>query len=143
MKKIENLLLLPVAVLFFWSLGVKKSTLDIHLHDTYYVLEGASTLRILGGALLILLGMYKTIRSRHLSINQAFAVTHISVTSIILVVFFLLLPFANDVGNYLDYSNWNSYQNKMRWEVIAIISFLFIQAVFFLYFIFQMVKKPA
>jgi hypothetical protein len=139
MKKIENWLLLPVLVLFCWSLVAYHYTLDIHLHDTYFILEGASTMRILAGYLLIMYGLYKTIRNRHQTINRIFAVSHILIS-----LFFtglLLLPFTREV-RYIDYSNWNSYQSKLNMGAIAIIFYLLTQVIFLIYFIAQLIKKP-
>ena len=131
-------MLLPVLVLYGWSLTGATSTLDIHLHDTYYVLEKVSTLRILGGFLLILFGLYKTIRFRHETINLKFAIPHILLS--IFLPALLLIPVTSEV-KYLDYSNWQSYEGKFQWGPVFLLFYLLIQVIFLIYFIVQLAKK--
>jgi hypothetical protein len=143
-KKIENWLLLPVLILFSCSFGLVGHTLDFHLHDTYFVFEGVSTFRLLASFLLIIFGLYKTIRNRHQTINRVFAVPHILIS--ILLTGLLLMPLAakQQYIDYtqLDYSDWNSYRYQWQLPVMAGLSFLLIQAIFFIFFIAQLLKKP-
>ena len=140
MRKIENWLLLPVLFLLCWSF-FGTSTLDIHLHDTYYVIDGVSILRFQAYALLIIFGMYKTVRHRHENINPVFALLHIFLT--ILLTGLMLIPSATATGRaYLDYSNWSSYQS-FQWNAIAIIVYSLIQVIFLGYFVVQIFKRPA
>lgn len=139
MKMVENWLLLPVLVLYGWSLTGATSTLDIHIHDTYFVLDKVSILRILGSFLLIVFGLYKTIRYRHETINRNFAVPHILLT--VLLTGLLLIPVETEV-QFVDYSTWHSYERKMFWSFIGLISFLLVQFIFLIYFIVQLVRQP-
>lgn len=139
MKKIENWLILPVMILFVWSLTVANYTLDFHLTDTYFVVDGAFMLRFLGGVLLLLFGVYKTIRHRHHNINRTFAVPHILIT--ILLTGFLLIPVATEI-KFVDYSNWKSYQSKLLWPAVVVIAYVLTLIIFLIYFIFQLLKKP-
>jgi hypothetical protein len=139
MKKIENWLILPVLVLYCWSFA-NPGTLDLHLHDTYFVIAGVSLWRYFAGFLLIIFGLYKTIRNRHQTINPVFAVPHILITMVL--IGFLVIPFTTE-KRYIDYSNWTSYQSKLQWEAIAVISYLLTQFIFLIYFIIQLIKKPA
>lgn len=142
MKKIENWLLLPILILFCWSLAAAPHTLDIHLHDTYFVLDSAFTFRFLGGALLLLFGLYKTIRNRHQTINQVFAAPHLLIT--ILLTGLLLIPFATEVRfiDYNNWSNWTSYQSNLLRPSIVVNAYVLTQFIFLIYFITQMVKRP-
>jgi len=143
----ENWLLMPVIILYIWSFGLTGYTLDLHLHDTYFIVDGVSTFRILAGCLLLIFGLYKTIRNRHQTINQAFAVPHIFIT--ILLTGFLLIPFAikfQDSASkvqYIDYSHWRSYESNAKWALMAVFSFLLSQIIFLIYFVVQLVRKPA
>lgn len=138
MKKIENWLLFPVLVLFCWSFA-NPGTLDFHIHDTYFVIAGVSVWRYFAAFLLIVFGLYKTIRNRHQTINRVFAVSHILIT--ILLTGFMVIPFTSE-PKYIDYSNWKSYQSKLQWDAIAVITYLLTQVIFLIYFIIQMVKRP-
>jgi hypothetical protein len=143
MKNIENWLLLPVGILFICSFGLTGHTLDFHLHDTYFVFEGVSTLRLVAAFLLIIFGLYKTIRYRHQTINRAFAVPHIFFSTALAGLLLMPLFSTRQYIDYtiLDYSNWNSYQDQWQLSVLAGVLFLFIQVIFFLYFIVQLLKK--
>jgi heme/copper-type cytochrome/quinol oxidase subunit 1 len=135
MQKVENSLILPVLFLYVWSLTVSES-LDFHLHDTYFVVAGFSAMRMLASFFLILFGLYKTIRHRHDVINLFIAVPHILLTSILIGC--LLAPLEGE-RNYIDYNSWNS----VPWDAIGLLTFLLIQVIFVIYFIIEVVKKPA
>lgn len=141
MRKIENWLLLPVLILFVASFFV-TSTLDVHLHDTYFVIAGLSLLRFLAGLLLILFGLYKTIRNRHQKISYAFAVPHILITVFLTGLFVIPSAIVPSVleRKYLDYSNWNTFQSLYNRESIIIISYFLVQVIFGIYFFIQMVR---
>ena len=134
MQKVENSLILPVLFLYVWSLTISGS-LDFHLHDTYFVVEGFSALRGLAGFLLILFGLYKTIRYRHDIINLFIAVPHILLTCILIGC--LLVSFEGK-RNYVDFSSWNSVQLG----AMGLLSFLLLQVIFVIYFIVEIIKKP-
>jgi hypothetical protein len=134
MKKIENLLLLPVLVLFCLSFN-NPGGLDFHLHDTYFVIAGVSLWRFFAGLLLILFGLYKTIRNRHYYINLIFAVPHILIT--ILLTALILFPFKTEVHSYIDWSQVPDQKNAL-----VLLAFLLIQVIFLIYFIVKLTQRP-
>ncbi len=134
MQKVENSLILPVLFMYVWSLTVSGS-LDLHLHDTYYVVAGFSALRGLAGFLLVTFGLYKTIRYRHDVINLFIAVPHILLSNILIGC--LLAPLEGK-RSYVEFSAWNA----VPWAAIGLLSFLVIQVIFVIYFIMEIVKKP-
>jgi hypothetical protein len=144
LKMIENWLLLPVVILFLCSFGFAGQTLDFHFHDTYFIFEGQSTVRYIAGFLLIIFGLYKTIRHRHKSVNQVFALSHILISVLLIGI---MLLFFDSGRQYIDYSSfsyskWYKIEDLMQWTIIAGQSFLLAQVIFFLYFIVQLLKKP-
>jgi hypothetical protein len=139
MRTIENWLLLPVLVLYIWSLNLIDDSLDIHLHDTYYVLEGVSFTRVLAGFLLLIFGLYKIIRYRHQFINRVFALPHILLS--VLLTAFLLYPVTAKPRD-LDYNNWLVYQKYGQRSAVAGLLFVLIQVIFLVYFVVQLLKKP-
>ena len=138
MQKVENSLLLAVLFLFVWSLTVTGS-MDLHLHDTYFVIAGVSALRFLAGFFLILFGLYKTIRHRHDVINLFIAVPHILLTFILIGS---LLASFGEKRNYVEFSTWQA-EGKLLWCAVGLMSFLLIQVIFLIYFLVQIIKKPA
>jgi len=142
MKKIENLLFLPVLALCFYGASKYSSTtLDIHLYDTYYVVAIAP---LTGWALAWLLGvilLFKVIRRRHQSINIKFAIPYIALTLVLFLV--LWLPSGAETGDNgisdEQLSRWLLY-NQLR--VAATTLFALAQVTFLIYFIVQLMKRP-
>jgi len=136
MKKIENWLIIPALLLFFyWISNYGKTSINIHWHDTYYVLDN----KALSGRFLIWLTIvfifFKIIRARHGSINRKFAVTYIVLTLLLFIIF--SLPVELD-GRNLE--KWSLF-NQVRIIVGAI--FLLAQVMFLIYYFVQLIKKPA
>jgi len=139
MRKIENWLLLPAFILLFRSIIEPLQSFDIHLHDTYFVFDGVSLLRFPAYALLIIFGMYKTVRHRHENIDPVFALPHIVIT--ILLTGVLLFP-STTGKRYVDFTNWSTI-GFMQWNVLSFVAYLLVQVIFLGYFVVQLIRKPA
>jgi len=142
MKKIENLLFLPVLALCFYGASKYSSTtLDIHFQDTYFVIYNAT---IVGWSLAWLLGvivLFKVIRQRQQTINIKFAIPYIVLTLLLFLV--LWLPSGAETGDNgisdEQLSRWLLY-NQLR--MVAAILFAMAQVTFLIYFIVQLMKRP-
>jgi len=137
--RIENYLLItPVILLIIEWILVEESVLDIHLHDTYFVIPGSSLLILI---LLLLVIPYfchillkpkvKPIRIIHL------------ISTIVLIVAFLislkLIP--TNPRRYYDFSSWNAYKQFGIFNSLTdltLIAFLIVQLLFITYTIMRL-----
>ena len=122
MKKIENWLVWPALVLLFFAASkYSRSTTDIHVHDTYYVVANSPiavwSILWLG----IVFFLFKAIRRRHLSINKKFAIPYYLLTLLIFLVFWLPTGAETGVNGISDaqLDRWILY-NQLRLSLIHI-----------------------
>ena len=146
MKKVENLLLLPIVVLFVLSLLAGNSTLDIHLHDTYYVINNYNLAKWFTWWLVVMFILYKLIRRKQGRVDERWAVPHIAVTVVLIAL--MWFPAVMDNGpmprRYLDYGN-DMLQQMITWYRIIFIGglvFALVQLAFLVYFIIQLIRSP-
>ncbi|WP_205513405.1 hypothetical protein [Longitalea arenae] len=145
MKKFENFLIVLVLVLLFFSASKHSDvSIDIHLHDTFYVINSAYVTGWFALWLLIVFFLFKLIRRRRQYINPLFTITYNALT---LLFFggFLWLGLYNAPANGVGFTNAEIdgliFRNQMR--VVFAWCLLAVQVIFLLYFAVQLLKKPA
>jgi hypothetical protein len=141
MKKIENVLLLPALVLLVLIFVKRRSTLDLHLHDTYYVIANAAIVKWFLYWIIVQFILYTIIRRRHGPLSKKWAVTHISIT-VLLIGLILFLPHTQERAP-VDYKTilerWQWYNEAM---LAAMLAFLLSQIVFLIYFVIRLFQSP-
>jgi heme/copper-type cytochrome/quinol oxidase subunit 1 len=148
MKKIENILLLPVLVLIVLMFLAGDATLDFHLHDTYFVIALAHVIKWFLYWLVVAFILYTVIRYRHKRVNTAWAITHISLTIIpIVLIWYLAVPPQLNLSDGHDYWAFEqAFQSKWEWRnlwlVILALAFLLTQIVFLVYFVTRLFQTP-
>ena len=111
-KRPHNFLLLTVILFLIASLFVSNQALDIHLHDTYFVLSLSHIVWPIISWLLTFWTLY--LLTKHILFSKVLTWLHIIL--IVLASLFLLaiLSFSNDQritgtqGRYYDFSNWEA-----------------------------------
>jgi heme/copper-type cytochrome/quinol oxidase subunit 1 len=142
MKKIENWLFLPILVLVFYGASKYSSnTIDIHFHDTYYVVANGHLIGVSLVWLSIVLILFKIIRRRHQSISIRFAIPYLILTLLIFLVFWL--PNGAETGaNGISDTQLNRWLLYNQLRISAAFFFLLAQVIFLIYFITQLFKRP-
>jgi hypothetical protein len=143
MKKIENILFVPAVMLLFYSISKKNTAItDIHFSDTFIVVENRTIAGWFLAWLILVIICFKLIRMRHYYINKRFAAPYIILT-LVLFLFFCL-----PLGSHL-YEGGMSDKELRAWtfynqvKMATGYSFLFLQVIFLIYFIFQLFRRPA
>ena len=144
MRKIENLLLVPFLLIVLALCLRGHSTLDIHLHDTYYVIAPWPLAQLFVVWLFILFLLYKLIRKRRQFVNNWWAISHITVTTLLTGLIWFSYLFNNRLPRWYISDSlettlriWAAYNQLL---VISCMIFLFVQVIFLIYFIVQMIK---
>jgi heme/copper-type cytochrome/quinol oxidase subunit 1 len=144
MKKIENWLLIAACLLLVSSFLLTQ-TVDIHLHDTYYIIAGFSIARLTAFWTLLVFLLYKIIRRRRNTVSTKAIVLH-SATTFIPVIFILFYWSGNGAQRprYLDYSSWHTPGPGFQSLLLPVLMLLCIvsQVIFLLYFVVQVIKSP-
>jgi hypothetical protein len=150
MKKVEHLLLVPIVILMFVALYVHDTTLDIHVHDTYFVLDLAWIAKMFMYWLAFVFVLYKVMRRRHKYVNRWWVISHIGFTLLIMAMLwyyvFLFGAPSNVERYYFPAANvpvllekWSFYNTII---IIILLTFLLIQLVFLAYFITRLFRSP-
>jgi hypothetical protein len=145
MKKFENWLFLPVLILLFFSASkYGAASVDIEVADTYYIVSSAKIAGIFALWLLFVFFLLKRLRRRQQVLPKKIAIAYITLTVLFLGLF-LGLGFVGGgsaAGNFTD-SDLDGliFRNKLR--MTCAWGCLIVQVIFLIYFIIQMVKRPA
>jgi hypothetical protein len=146
MKKIENLLLLPFLFAVYGIFAFSPSILSIIFKGTYHVFGPATLSKYLLFNVVVLFILYKLIRWRRQSVNNIWAISHITITFLLIVLMWWSFAFSKwpesffDIMQPYDVEFWISENRTMFFSALI---FMVVQFVFFIYFIVQLVKKPA
>jgi cytochrome c oxidase subunit I len=113
-QKPYNLLLLTGLIFVLASFFVlnQNNSVDIHLHDTYFVIAHAHIFWLL--AILALLVWTLYLAANKFLFSKALTWAHVIVTILTLILFALTLYVGDSLSNlkprrYYDYSSWNSF----------------------------------
>ncbi|MBO9203520.1 MULTISPECIES: hypothetical protein [Niastella] len=145
MKKIENLLFWPVLILLFFSASKYGAmSTDLHWDDTYYIIPNWQVAFPAASWLLLIIFLLKRIRRRHQVINKKFAFIYITITLLLLCTLLGLgmVSGGSAAGNYTT-SDLDALMFRNQLRILSGWCFLIVQVIFLIYFIGQIVKKPA
>lgn len=138
-----NLLLLAGIVFMLSSLFTFKqnNTIDIHLHDTYYIIAHTHILWLLTFLVFFVWTLY-SLTNRFL-LSMALTWAHVIITLLTLFLLIGTLFFGYNFTDlttrrYLDYSNWKSYDAYAQYSkaiVIIVIALFLGQIIYVVNFI--------
>jgi len=148
-QKPYHLLLLTGLVFVLASFFILKqnNSVDIHLHDTYFVIGHTHILWFLAILALFVWTLY--LFTNKILYSKALSWTHIIITILTLLFFALTLFYGDSFMNptprrYYEFSNWNSLDNYNTFtKAISLTSFglLFGQLIFIINFIAGLFKR--
>ena len=148
-RKPYNLFLVTALALipFAFFLFLRNTVVDIHLHDTYFVIAADQVLWALSSLSLIVWGSY--LIANNVLYSTALTWTHVIVTILAILTFIPTLFIGDAILNslprrYVDYSEWNAFERYASWSnfisvVIAIL--ILAQALFFINIVTGLLSK--
>jgi len=145
-----NLFLLAGIIFVVSSLFTinQNKTVDIHLHDTYYIIGRTHILWLLTFLAFFVWALY--ILTNRFLLSKALTWAHVIITLLTLLLletFFFGFNFTDHpTRRYLDYSNWNSFDVYAQYSktiVIIVIALVLGQVVFVVNFIGGLFKGRA
>ena len=146
MKKIENWLLWPALFIVFANYFlVGESTLRLDTRSvsiiTHAMFSGISLV-----ILVVIFFLYRIIRKRNGAVNKQWAISHIAITTLLIVTIWYLVQNQQMPRRYLN----TSYKDELSIWVIhnqalvkSVFVFLLVQVSFLIVFVVQIMKKPA
>lgn len=132
-----NLLGIIGAAFFVSSFLGGRRTIDLHLHDTYFII-GISFAWLMTGCYFLFLWIVYQLASRRKRNVQILTKAHVWITLAVLTVF--LIPSSNGPRKYLDFS---TFQEQNRMMGLAIILFLLAQLLFLVNIVIALFRKKA
>jgi hypothetical protein len=148
MKKIENLLLLPVLLVLLTLLPDSMANIFISGGFTFYVIANSAVMPFVIGFLFLAFAFYKLIRRRHGAVDHRWAWGHIGGSFLLLAVFECCILYRGMAAWHLNTVTSDSYYTAYTYLVISqqvlivtALLFVAIQIIFLLYFIIQLLKK--
>ncbi len=154
MKKIflrkENwLLIIPIVLIIIEKIFFVTSSLDIHLHDTYFVITNI----YLGVISLVIACIpyfcHFLLRTKKTG-NRKILLAHVLITVLLLLFFYFYIFFINSSTNqimprrYYDFSDWESSKQLgglNNYLLIAVFIFIVLQLLFIVYTIVLLLAR--
>jgi heme/copper-type cytochrome/quinol oxidase subunit 1 len=114
----------------------RNSIIDLHFHDTYFVIAHTHIFWLLATLDLFVWVLY--LLTNKILYSKVLTWTHVIITILTLAIFAIILFLSNNILNskpirYYDHSNWNSsemYSTLMKTIAIIILILLFGQIIF-------------
>lgn len=130
--KLYHLFLITAVLLFFVSrLLFSSQTIDIHVHDTYYIISASQVYAVLALICLLLWLLYFFI-TRFL-FSDVLSRLHVFATLLsVFVIGFMVHRAGTLPRRYIEASIWNSLSAISNTFLIAVIVLLFAQLIFLL-----------
>lgn len=144
MKKIENLLLLPLLFALYGINRVSANLFFIQFHDTTLATNPAGVCTWFLCYVIVLFVLYKLIRRRRQFVNPIWATGHITITFLLMVTVWWALEYSEtptsgfSLSKRNDFADWASFNRTL---VFSFLIFSLVQTIFWIYFVVQMVKK--
>ena len=145
MKKIEHILFwLVLILLFFCASKYGSLSTDVEIGDTYYIIANSQIAGIFSVWLLVVVLLFKLIRRRRQAVNKIFAGTYIALTTLLLGLFLGLglVKGGSAVGTF-NTAQLDALLFRNQLKIACAEGCLGVQVIFLIYFVTQMVKKPA
>ena len=139
-------LLLLIAALSAWLLS-GRGTLDIHIHDTYYIFNNTLFYAPFYGCLFLSWALHRMLRRQGLFTGtKRWMQVMVSIACIAVIVITISYPglFITRPRRYIDYSTWtyfHSYNALYRTTAIAVILFALFQLAFWIIAVLLLVRK--
>jgi cytochrome c oxidase subunit I len=124
--------------------NLKNKAIDIHLHDTYFVITFSYILYTLSLFLIFLWVLYHLLN--YYFFSDTLSNIHITGT-LVCVVAFIVLHFTtvdNMRRSFIDFSQWNSFQQHdpiAKWYQYGTMAFIILQFLFLLNLVLGIIKK--
>ena len=148
-QKPYNLLLLTGLILVLTSFFVLKqnNSVDIHIHDTYFVIARTHVFWFLAILALFVWTLY--LLTNKILYSKALTWIHVIITILTLLLFAFTLSFGDSFMNSTprrnyDYSDWNSFDNTTGFTkaiAISIFVLLYGQVIYVINFIAGLIKR--
>lgn len=146
--KFEYILLILAGFLMlailFWPVLTGSSTLDIHLHDTYFVIEHFPVAASSLWYCIFLFALYTVTRRKTGNVNGVIALFHILVTTVVISFYVLKKIYTYETlpRRYLDFSGVYTSFSREQTMLIALMGlFVVAQLAFFTYAIVSLVQN--
>ncbi len=116
--------------LFIFSFFINNQTVDIHIHDTYFVIARSHFFAVIGIFLLFIWMLYAI--TKRILWKKSLSAIHISLSSLFLI-FLATLPLWHHIPATkasLDETTWREFRNFQKTNnliVLVILSFIIVQ----------------
>lgn len=145
--RVENLLLIvPIVLFVVYQPLLGNSVLDIHLHDTYFVMDSTFLFNV-GFVFLFILYFLHFILKASSKRNILICKMHVYSTILLQITGFILLGFTLSwytmPKNYFDFTSMENYRKINRIYATLIFIFFIIQLGFLAHFFIAIFKKPS
>ncbi len=133
-----------ILAILFWPMLIGNSTLDIHLHDTYFVIDNFPGAASSLWYCIFLFALYTVTRRKTGNINGLIALFHILITTVVILFYVLKKVYNYETlpRRYLDFSGLYTSFSREQTMLIALMGlFVVAQLAFFTYAIVSLVQN--
>jgi heme/copper-type cytochrome/quinol oxidase subunit 1 len=116
LSKPYHLFLWAGLLLVLFSFVLPEQTVDIHVHDTYYVVDQPQILWMLAVVVYIFFGFYLLVQK--LLLSQKLTWIHTTLT-LLCIAGFICFPLFARYKNYVDFTSWTSFHRFEKSMVVV------------------------